>query len=148
MTLLNTKVDVLRGWMPGDSSSIEQSLPWGTSVSLVPGTVATINSSTQFVLPASSANPQALYFIVEGNQTSEFDTNFVTKALGIRGKLTVKTDQFVATSIAPGRLISFNTSGQFIDNGTTSSPGGGLTIGWCLENNNSVDGTITVEINL
>ena len=113
-------VDVLHGWSPGEDAGIARSLPYsapgGVPVGLRPGMIMVVNSSGEFALPATpvASGIQAVYFCVQGTQTGEYDTAFTEKAVGLRGALTVKTDQFVTTSIAVGCSVTFNNAGQII----------------------------------
>lgn len=143
MSILNSKVDVLRGWTPGGDAGIDQSLGVTAAVTLNPGSLAALQTTGLLNLPAAaSANWQPLYFIVEGNTANEFDTNFVGKVLALRGKLTVKTDQFVIGGMTIGGAVSVNNAGQFINAGAN------FRVGFLLENNVAADGTITIELDI
>lgn len=143
MSILTSKVDVLRGWAPGNDACIDQSLAPASGQTLVPGMVVALQSNGTVGVPAAaSANWQPLYFVVEGNSTNELDTNFVGKVMVLRGKLTVKTDQFVSASLTVGGAVSVDNQGRIINAGAN------YRVGFLLENNNAVDGTITVELDI
>ena len=143
MAILNSKIDDLRGWAPGNDACIDKSLAPTASQTLVPGMLVALQSDGTVGAPAAaSANWQPLYFVVEGNSTNELDTNFVGKCLVIRGKLTVKTDQYVNSGLTVGSAVSVDNQGRII------TVGANYRVGFVLANNNSVDGTITVELDI
>lgn len=143
MSILNNKADVLRGWTPGGDSAIDQSLPVQAALTVSPGMIVAYQATGVVALPAApSANWQPLYYVQEGNTTSEFDTNFVGKVLCLRGKLTVKTDQLVAGGLTVGGPVTCDAAGRIIAGGAN------YRIGFLLENNIATDGTITVELDI
>lgn len=143
MTILNSKVDVLRGWTPGGDAGIDQSLPPVSGSTFAPGSAVALQSTGEVDLPAApSATRQPIYFVVEGNTAHEYDTDFVGKMLCLRGKLTVKTDVYLSAGLAVGGPITVNASGQFI------AAGANYRYGFLLADDTAVDGTITIELDL
>lgn len=143
MSILNNKCDVLRGWTPGGDAGIDQSLPVQNALTISPGMIVALQATGVLAMPAApSAAWQPLYYVVEGNTTSEFDTNFVGKAMVLRGKLTVKTDQYVASGLTVGSAVSCDASGRII------TVGANFRIGFVLENNIATDGTVTIELDI
>lgn len=143
MSILTSKVDVLRGWTPGGDAGIDQSLPVQAALTISPGMIVALQSSGVVALPAAPSSAwQPLYFVVEGNTAAEFDTNFVGKAMVLRGKLTVKTDQLVASGLTVGSAVTCDASGRIV------TVGANFRIGWILENTIATDGCVTVELDL
>ena len=126
MSILNSNVDVLRGWTPGGDSGIDQSLVPATGVTFPPGSAVALQASGELDLPgAPGATREPIYFVVEGNTASEFDTDFVGKIMVLRGKLTVKTDVHTG-AFTVGGPVGTNASGQFV------AAGANFVYGFCL----------------
>jgi hypothetical protein len=143
MSILNNKFDVLRGWTPGGDAGIDQSLPVQNALTISPGMIVALQSTGVVALPAAPSSAwQPLYVVVEGNTANEFDTNFVGKALVLRGKLTIKTDVLLASGLTVGSPVTCNAAGQII------TAGANYRIGFVLENTISVDGCVTVELDI
>lgn len=147
--LLNDKFQILRGWAPGEDASVDQSLPpsvvLGVPVQLIPGNIValqpdgTVNVGTS---PDITTDPPLLvYVVVQGN--TEPSGSFTNKVVCARGKMTLKTDK-----IAPAQAFPVNgqvsySNGLIIDAAATSQ-----VLGRVLANNITMDGTVTVEVDL
>lgn len=150
MANLDDKFDVLKGWEPGGDASVDQSFPpeviTGTPVTLLPGTLVTLDSSG-FVNAATTpditaADPLPIYVVVEGNG-DDYSAQFVEKVVCLRGKLTVRTDKLAAAqTFAVGSPVSFDT-GLLTDKAATEQ-----IVGYVIANNVGTDGTIDVELDL
>jgi len=155
MAALNDKFDVLRGWEPGGDAGVDQSFPpdapGGVPVALLPGYIVHL-SATGTVAVATSpadvtlgvANMPQCYIVLEGN-VDDYSAQFVNKVVCLRGKLTVKTDKIDGGSAFPVAGAVSYSAGLLEDKaaaGTTQQ------IGTVIANNVSVDGTITVELDL
>lgn len=155
MANLDDKFDVLKGWEPGGDASIDQSFPpeviGGTAVTLLPGTIVTLDASG-FVNAATSpadvtlgtAQPLQVYVVAEGNG-DDYSAQFVEKVVVLRGKLTVRTDKLAAAQTFPiGGAVSYDT-GLLEDAGAAATT---QAIGTVIANNVATDGTIDVELDL
>lgn len=155
MANLDDKFDVLKGWEPGGDASVDQSFPpevvGGTPVTLLPGTIVTLDANGDVNTATSpadvslgTAQPLQVYVVVEGNG-DDYSAQFVEKVVCLRGKLTCRTDKLQAAQTFPiGGKVSYNT-GLLEDAGATATT---QVIGTVIANNVSVDGTIDVELDL
>lgn len=146
MTALNDKFEVLRGWLPGGDSNVDQSFPprisGGLPVTLQPGHIVEFRSDGTVDVSTATVAIKPVYVVVEGNNIDK-DTVFVGKVMCLRGKLTIKTDKLGAAQSFPvGGGLTF-TAGLLMD-----LAGGTQLAGFVVANNVSVDGTITAEIDL
>ncbi len=153
MSNLNGKFDVLRGWDIVGDATVAPSLPpyvsGGVPVTLAPGNIVYLRSdgtvdvaTTGAVTTPDDADALRLYVVVEGNDV-DYSAQFVGKVVCLRGNCTVKTDKFdVADAFPVAGKVSF-VAGLLTDFAATNQ-----VIGVVLENNVTVDGTITVELTL
>ena len=150
MASLNSKFDVLRGWLPGGDSGVDQSFPVhenvGVPVTLEPGMLVEMDSAGEVDVAStpdlSQVDPIQLYVVVEGNDT-DFSAQFVGKVVCLRGKLTIKTDQIAGgQAFAVGSPVTVN-SGLLEDKNANDQ-----IVGYVLANDVTANGTITVEVDL
>ena len=155
MAALNDKFDVLRGWEPGGDASVDQSFRpvqvMGVPVTLLPGYIVAINSSTEVDVATSpldvtlgTADPLQAYVVIEGNG-DDFSARFVDKVVCLRGKLTVRTDKLDIGSAFPVTGAVTFSSGLLADKAAGDTT---QQVGTVIGNNVAVDGTITVELDL
>lgn len=143
MSILNSKFNVLRGWGIGQDSAVDLSKAWGAGLTFTPGTFGMVHTDGTIIFPpAPSATEKPLVLVVQGNGTSEFDTNFVGKLLCLQGKLVIKTDVYVSAGLAVGGALGVDASGRLV------AAGANLRVGFVLEDNTAVDGTITASIDI
>lgn len=149
MSILNSKFDVLRGWDIAGDATVAPSLPpyvnAGVPVTLVPGNIVYLRSDGTVDVATTgditATNPLLVYVVVEGND--DYSAQFVGKVVCLRGECTIKTDKFDPSDSFPvAGKVSF-VSGLLTDWASTNQ-----IVGTVLENNVSVDGTITVELSL
>lgn len=151
MSILNDKFDVLRGWDINGDANVAPSLPpyvsGGTPVTLAPGNIVYLRSDGSVDVATTGdvtteANILRVYIVVEGN-TVDYSAAYVGKVVCLRGPMTVKTTKFNgAGTFVVGSKVSFS-AGLLTDYAATNQ-----IAGYVLANNVSVDGTITVELDL
>lgn len=154
MAALNDKFDVLRGWEPGGDAGVDQSfqpaLSGGVPVALLPGYIVHLSASSTVDVATSpadvslgTANLPQCYVVLEGN-VDDYSAQFVNKVVCLRGKLTVKTDKIDSSAFAVASAVTYSAGllTEKLAAATTQQ------IGTVIANNVSVDGTITVELDL
>lgn len=144
MSILNSsKFDVVRGWTPGGDASVDPAIAPGAGLTFSPGMFGHLHTDGTLVMPdAPGAGFQPLYCVINGNTADEYDTNEVGKVQCLRGNFTIKTDVYVAAGLAVGGPLTVDASGQLI------AAGGNFRVGFVLEDNTLIDGTIVAEINI
>ena len=144
MSILNSsKFNVLRGWTPGGDAGLDPALPPGTGLTFTPGSFGRVHTDGPLIFPAApSTAQQPLMLVVNGNTTNEYDTNFVGKVQCLVGKFIIKTDVHTGGGFTRGAQLTVNAAGQLLVDAVN------LRVGYVLEDNTSVDGTITAVIDI